>query len=317
MGENETYNSVYVDTGNMIIKYFFPFSLIIGTCGNFMIVIITRRKSIKACISVSLILTTLAISDTTVLWVSEFKNWLFVVFNYDFARSSAFSCKLTRYLFYCSSHLSNWLVVLFTIERFICVWFPLRVKNLCSSKKMAIAVILLIFGICSVNIVWLLFYHIGIRGNCTTKFVGRKFYSYFPIINIIMAVVLPFLIVLVLNTFIITGLIRSRKSFNMEGYRNRYSKKDSNQKRRITIGLMLTSMLWLILTMPQALVENIKPKLSYGPYFLLQTIVFMALYVNYSINFYIYMLSSKNIYWEFMGLFGRRKPSSIKLRTVK
>ncbi|CAD5125887.1 unnamed protein product [Dimorphilus gyrociliatus] len=285
--------NIYNEIAYGIIKYFFPFSLLIGTFANCFIVYIMRKKSVKSSVSVSIILCLLAVSDTTVLWTSEFRNWSRVAFNYDFIIQSDISCKFTKYLFYSSSHFSNWLVASFSIERMLVVWTPLNASRFCRSNRLATYLGLLITCIFGSNISWAVYSRIklinGLGKECATEIPSSNFISYIPLINMILTVVMPFAIVLIGNSLIIVGLIRGS---------NRIEDGDSvaaRNQRRITIGLVVTAASWLLLTFPQAIMEYLRPLIQGRAYFLSQTVGFSLLYLNHSINFFIYVLSAKTV----------------------
>lgn len=287
---NNTSN-IYNDVAHGIIRYFFPFSLFIGTLANFCIIYVMRKKSVKSSVSVSIFLCLLAVSDTTVLWTSEFRNWSRIVFNYDFIIQSDISCKFTKYLFYSSSHFSNWLVASFSIERMLVVWTPLNASRFFTSNRLAVYLGLLITCIFGSNISWAVYSRVnnGYGKECGTKIPSSNFISYVPLINMILAVIMPFLIVLIGNSLIIIGLIRGS---------NRMEDADSaaaRNQRRITIGLVVTAASWFLLTFPQAIMEYLRPLIQGRAYFLSQTIGFALLYLNHSINFFIYVLSAKTV----------------------
>lgn len=108
---------------SMLNVYVTPFIIVGGTMGNILSVMVFLRTKLKK-LSSSYYLACLTIFDTGFLWCS-FIEWLNVIHIDLFKKKNGF-CQLFTWLSNSCSVLSVWLVVAFTIERFVAVMYPLR-----------------------------------------------------------------------------------------------------------------------------------------------------------------------------------------------
>ena len=111
--------------------YLIPVIILLGIVGNLFSLMVflgtyMRRRS------VSVYLAALAISDTSFL-VTLTVTWLEYVHINVFHTNGW--CQLVIYLSYCSSFLSVWFVVSFTVERYIAVCHPLKRPEMCTTER--------------------------------------------------------------------------------------------------------------------------------------------------------------------------------------
>lgn len=116
---------------NVMTLYFTPILAVVGTIGNILSVIVFFGTKLKK-LSSSYYLAFLAIFDTGFLWCN-FIQWL-NFFNVNFYARNGF-CQLFTWLSNACSVLSVWLVVAFTIERFVAVLYPLKRQTLCTVRR--------------------------------------------------------------------------------------------------------------------------------------------------------------------------------------
>jgi len=108
-----------------------------GTVGNVMSLMVLLRPRMRGK-SVYLFLLLLAIADTVVLYISGFKTWIRVVTGFELMNVNDWSCRSVNFLVLFSQHMSAWIVVLVTIDRFVAVWFPLRASSWCNVTRASI-----------------------------------------------------------------------------------------------------------------------------------------------------------------------------------
>jgi len=77
----------------------------------------------------------LAVVDTIVLYVSAFKTWLRFVAGVEWLHASSFACRALMYLLLVALHLSAWLIVCVSADRFVAVWTPLKAITLCTPRR--------------------------------------------------------------------------------------------------------------------------------------------------------------------------------------
>ena len=90
----------------------------------------------------SIILSALAVADTLTLLIGP--TWMYInkVYNIDIEKQYLVVCKTNRYLKAVFSYVANWLVIIFTIFRFIAVYWPYKANMYCTRKRAFMAVLL-------------------------------------------------------------------------------------------------------------------------------------------------------------------------------
>lgn len=111
--------------------YFTPVLTIAGTIGNVLSVMVFFCTKLKK-LSSSYYLAFLAFFDTGFLWCN-FIQWLSFL-QVNLYKRDGF-CQLFTWLSNACSVLSVWLVVAFTIERFVAVMYPLKRPILCTVRR--------------------------------------------------------------------------------------------------------------------------------------------------------------------------------------
>ena len=129
--------------GDMIYTIFAPLLLSV-----FALVLQKCRPKYTA---TTIYLTCLAVTDNVSLLTWSLAQGLFHAYNINAGRLGLVFCRCYYFLAYTSIQASCWFLTAITVDRVICVIFPLRVKNICSTKLSAIIVIVIyIFvGLCN------------------------------------------------------------------------------------------------------------------------------------------------------------------------
>lgn len=109
--------------------YYIPILVNLGTIGNCLSVCVFFGSKLRKTSS-SFYLGALAICDTGFL-ISLFVTWMELM-GYTALFNRAGFCQFFIYLSTLCSFLSVWLVVAFTVERFVAVRYPLRRKSMCT-----------------------------------------------------------------------------------------------------------------------------------------------------------------------------------------
>ena len=131
--------------------HLFPIVFLVGIIGNFLAVIVLRRKAMQTSCS-SIYLLVLALADSTVLCLSGFKTWLKLATGFELLHTSDCSCRLILYGFYSATHISAWIIVLVTAERLLVVHWPLKAGLTWLVRRPGLTVSILIFVILVINI---------------------------------------------------------------------------------------------------------------------------------------------------------------------
>ncbi|XP_052270789.1 C-C chemokine receptor type 1-like [Dreissena polymorpha] len=202
--------------------YVTPVIAVFGVVGNSVSLMVFLSKNMRK-LSASMYLIALAISDIMSILLYVLPEWL----KHGEPLLSGYSwppllqqngvCKSVLYIQYIARFLSSWFVVFFTIERFIGVCFPLRRKDLCDPRSAA-RVILGAVVVASAGCVFKpvlsgSFPTISGAMLCTSD-KEHQYLSF--ILDSIFGVIItfiPFILITVLNVFIIRRLVvRNKRS---------------------------------------------------------------------------------------------------------
>lgn len=126
-------------TGDLI-TYYIPFITFAGTIGNVLSVLVFVRSKLKK-LSSSYYLAALSISDTGYL-LCNFAQWI-NTWNINIYNRDGF-CQLFTFLSSMCTAFSAWLVVAFTVERFIVVRYPLKRQTMCTVRRAKCVLIVLL-----------------------------------------------------------------------------------------------------------------------------------------------------------------------------
>lgn len=286
-----------------------PPILLLGLVGNFcsIVVLLSKRMRTK---SIYFYLVALAFADSGVLLLSATKTWIRVVVGFEFLHVSDFVCKLTTFLIIVCLHLSGWLIVCLSVDRFVSVYFPLRAAQWCTYRR-AVLTSVALAGFWSVAYVFV-FWKISLRREDACISHGHDYFmnNVFDAVRLLTYSLLPIAITTVSNGLIMrklwirshgnhaeTNLGNSLGSIRGESISRRNHPSYKNQQNVSTyILLSVLSVSWAVLTLPITIWQLAA---TYDPgdpskqadYFLQKTVCFMAMYLNHALNFYLYCLT--------------------------
>ncbi|ELU14421.1 hypothetical protein CAPTEDRAFT_207119 [Capitella teleta] len=270
-----------------------PIILIVGLVGNILTLVVMNRPSHRSS-SVSIYLSTLAISDSLVLILDFINNWFKMNLDIKLLEMDETFCKFHRCFFDAVFTTSSWLILAVSIERFIAVWFPLKAKRLCTIKtaRITCCVLPLLALACYAHRVpgW----HLDKTGRCNTHPKHRNFQEiYVPWLSAVLYSYGPIVMLIVFNGLIVFRLKK------MASKRDAMTSNDksSSQERRITITIVVICVAFILLTLPLALFYIFQ--FAMGEFFdqrpttaLAETIVLILGLSNHAVNFFLYVMSS-------------------------
>lgn len=204
--------------------FYVLFLLILGLIGNsiaFFVFTQTKLRRQEA----SYFLASISITD------SGFLLTLFIVnlqnFNIDIFNSHNLLCKLIVFFTYLFSFLSVWFVVMFTTQRFIIVYFPLKRKDYCTRKINLFVIVLLVFisiGIYSFSLVTAgIEQEFYLNNNTSSNLTVSKCVTLnewflkaqkFSLADMFLTIFVPICLIFSLNISIMLKLKRSFKNLN-------------------------------------------------------------------------------------------------------
>ena len=143
-----------------------PLLLVVGLAGNSLTIVITRSRLYRHS-SHGVYLTAMAVSDIIFLLAFPFtKRFTHELFGTDVRAFSVVGCKLFFFFFRASRSISASLIILICVERFIAVWFPLKIKYL-STKRAAITAVSCVFvSISAFSAIWTMTANIKNNKKC-------------------------------------------------------------------------------------------------------------------------------------------------------
>nr|KAI8761976.1 FMRFamide receptor [Biomphalaria glabrata] len=307
--------------GALLYLYVSPVLLILGTLGNLFSFIILRRKQMLK-VSSYLYLATLAIVDTVVLYCGLLRHWIRELAQVDIQDTSDGACKFIVTISYVSSDLSAWLITAVTVERYIVVCFPFRASSMCNVSRAKKVIALLIFIILSINVHFLWTVEIDNKGRCETGIQHRAVIDpVWPWVDIFIYSTLPFLIITVLNILIIKEVAGARSnrvllsgaeadsSTLTSGHTSRVRRSKMSESQRLTVLLLTVSFMFILLTLPNNIllictrVWNQYQKDIESSKYLARTFTELLMYINHSINFFLYCATGNKFRQQILDLF--------------
>ncbi|KAK3106510.1 hypothetical protein FSP39_021445 [Pinctada imbricata] len=298
-----------------------PILTVWGVVGNVLSLIVLLHKKLRS--STGVILVGLALADLLSLLSNMIRKSTGIIGEFDMNFADKYKAMMFGPIFYLKTsfdRISVWLVVLISIERFLAVSFPLKIKIWVSKARMFIAVVTIyILTLASLSPIAAQ-YTTGTlhnpRTNSTTYFIKpSQFYfnniDFLKIHNEIFGIAvfryIPVILVILFNSVIMVSLQRRAK---WRSKKSSLKSKDEAQAK-ITRMLLIVSLVCLICTTPGAifiLYSQIDPDFvfmgKYHNFFLVISDMCMLLEViNSSANFVIYMLCNEQFYQVYKKMF--------------
>jgi len=277
-----------------------PLLLVIGICGNTMTIIVMRNAQFRST-TFSLILKVLALSDMLLIVLLPF-NKVFVrrLLGADIRAISSTACKIYFFFFRSSKMTSSWFVVFLALERFLAVWFPLKVKEISSKRNTLLAIAIVYIFIFSFNGVWT-FSSALVNNVCVPNLVihGREGISEaFLLTGTILYFFIPAFLLAIITPLTTVKLFQQHK-LRMRLTGGQLS--TSNDILRTTVMLVGVTVAFLILVAPIAfahlfahfrnehIFESKDPMMT-----IFRNISQLMEQTNYAINFFLYVLCNKS-----------------------
>lgn len=134
-----------------LVTYLFPVIILIGTTGNVVSAAVMLRRRMRAT-SIYSYLLVLAVVDTVILFVSAFKTWIRMIFGVEWLHASTASCRILMFTLLVALHLSAWLIVVVSADRFVAVWMPLRALTMCTPRRARLLCVAVTFVVVVANL---------------------------------------------------------------------------------------------------------------------------------------------------------------------
>ena len=259
----------------------------------------------------SVALSALALADIGLLFSVGLKHWLDVSLHIHLSSMSLWSCKFIRYAYSTTLQLSASFLVLTTIERVVCVWFPLKMKVWDTRKRMVRVCLTftLVITIAYTPVILDVFINKSMDGMCTWG-NNRTVHTIIWWTELILTGFIQLPIIIIGNFLIILKLKQSVKKRNQEMLPT-----GNKLDKSIIVMLVSIGVIFLLTVAPRKLYIV---GLEYGIWYDYQALFshrYLALvqfvnnildvlqYFNSAINFVAYCLSGSRFRAAFKALF--------------
>ncbi|KAK2162388.1 hypothetical protein NP493_1525g00036 [Ridgeia piscesae] len=272
-----------------------PTIIVTGICGNMFTIRVMLAKHFRStCVSV--FLTALALSDTVVIVVSTISKRFFrYMIRVDVRSFSETGCWTFFWTYRTSKMLSSWIVVFVSVERFVAVCLPLRMKTVCTKRVAYVSTVVTLLICSSFNAFRSWLDTTIVDGTCVTNSTHRKGYTtvveYVLLFSIITYALAPAVIMMVANAFTVTSLWRSRRKVHAQTSAHSSTAKMASFTARMTAMLLATNAAFVVLVMPvsithlvlffrqQHMFESTEPAIQ---------VALLFEQLNYSVNFFLW-----------------------------
>jgi hypothetical protein len=243
-------------TETIVYKYICLTIFVIGVIGNLLSVFVFSRPSLRRR-SCSIYFLALAITDIASLCASFIDTVLPSYNNLSLTIKSLFICKLNPLMVYFTTDLSNFLLAVASIDRAVSIQCPLKSKQFCRARIAIYIIIIMsiVFLLINGHIFWgfeiideqsqkiclpsknKLVYHNGVH-----SMTYDRFYAIFDSLDMLFAVVIPFIVMLICNIIILIRVITSRRSVTTivttTTVQTKKSRKRHEKEKQLTIMLL-------------------------------------------------------------------------------
>ncbi|KAK1118885.1 hypothetical protein K0M31_014655 [Melipona bicolor] len=195
-------------------QYYIPSIILLGLVGNLLSCVVFLNTHLRIRSS-SYYLAALATADfgflitLLLVWLNNTIGWK--VFNKDGW------CETLVYVSAVCSSLSVWLIVAFTVERFIAVQYPLHRPHICTiARAKTIVLVLVILALASHSYSFVTAGVVTSRDGeeyCDLKVEYLETMKIISIIDSIASLIAPLVLIIVMNTMIMRNLLRFSRRF--------------------------------------------------------------------------------------------------------
>lgn len=324
-------------TETIVYKYICLTIFIIGIIGNLLSVLVFSRPSLRHR-SCAIYFLALAITDIASLCASFIDTVLPSFNNVTLTVKSLFICKLNPLMVYFTTDLSNFLLAAASIDRAVSIQCPLNSNKFCRARiailiiiGMSIAMILInghiSWGFDILEVLPSVWACVSSKEKYLfSKIRYDRFYAIFDALDMLFAVVIPFIVMLICNIIILIRVLTSRRSIRSiikTTMRSKKSRKKHEKEKQLTVMLLGSAAAFLVFTLPTEINDTIRafrpnPVTQTKGAMALMTAIFIAMgQFNHAIHFYIYTLTGGVFRKELIQLFSFKQNKSLSNRNNK
>jgi len=301
-----------------------PSLVVIGLIGNICAIITVSQPQFRK-LTTRRILCALALSDTLLLCTNPFnQSFMKDVWNQDVRALSTAGCKVFFMAYRIGKISGSWFIALVTIERFLAVMFPLKVKTLITRKTICISIAIVYIVATAVAGGWT--FSSGIKdGICVPDLVETEnlyIHKIFVIFGACIYSIVPICIMLILTPPVVVKIIRSHR--RRKAIVHSSLERSTRETSKASIMLIAITLEYIILVTPITLVL-ILTIWTDRPIFgsknpdevVFQAVALIFEQLNHSMNFFVYVLCSQQFRQGFKDLICCRKPTRRGNSTIR
>lgn len=236
------------------------------------------------------------------------------------------SCKLMFYTLNTSYVFSNWILVSWTVERFIAVMFPMKMNIWCSIRNVKRMLLIVLFVCCCLMIPQIteaqtISYGIGDTAIC---YYSAIYFSTFAMLENFFYMYIPMIIITGCNILIIYRIQQASKQRMLYTTKEETLRKRAKEQKQMTFVLLTVAGMFLILHIPQLIAkvwQAVYPNqleilqysvINYIRYVLFTTLGYFITDFQNSINFFLYCAFGSKVKCTLSRMFNCRKSSEDK-----
>ena len=262
-----------------------------------------------------------------ILYFSGFTTYLNMVHDIDMPPNQYWFCVLNNTILFASTLCSALLILSMTFDRFYSIIRPHKAASFNTIKRGKITIMCIILFSMLYNIPHLFISSIEGRqcvpyGKGMEHIQGQFYYWLSFVINF----ALPFVLLLIMNCFIIHTIRRRPKTKGKQPTREQQGQGQSEgqnskikkSETQIFVILLLVTFSFLFLTTPAYVfflyvmfVDYTKTPYSFAGFYLFYNVGQKTYYTNYGINFFLYVISGGKFRTDLMKLFKCKKDKSM------
>ena len=279
----------------------------VGILGNILaLIILCRPKMRRSSSAIYLIVLAFADATTLILFLIGNLNRYYVNLKLD----SDIWCKGASFITGSTISSSVWLTIAVTAERFVAVCYPLKASTVCTRKTAGITTTCITMSVLLYNMQNFWFIELHPRGKvCTLAYEYIKTIQVLSWVGSALAVFIPIVLLLVLNTTIVNGVRKAVAS--QKNMTNDAANSGANgQSKQITVTVLTVSFTFVLCNLPMAtskLVErflmDFNDPIGVSKFALAGYTSEMLIAVNHGVNFLLYIFSGKRFRDEFLEVF--------------
>ncbi|CAF1107856.1 unnamed protein product [Adineta ricciae] len=297
-----------------VVLYGYLVLFIFGFFGHSMSLTIFRRPTLCK-VSTSTLFIYMTISNLIYL-LTCFYTFIFLGLNVSRENKNMMNqlCRAYSFLQYFCMCCTAWFLLTITIDRWLRVRFPFRVKELCTRQRVTIGACVIVIVSAALNS-HLALPFIGVVGDatvCSTYPTANAAYQYFyltiwPILITILQIILPIILLLAFSISMFVELRRQQQQ------KTQLKRSDGGGRRRVFLDrqmllIMISSILLFFITqIPLSLfyilmTYVLRSRLTLEQLFQFNNFAILIASIDYAASFYVHCLSSRLFRQEFYNV---------------